>query len=119
MVFKNATTIIELHSMFQLVKNLNNQYPNFYDWYWNKVVPNVLLNNDEVIMAFKKNEIVGLSIIKKEIPKLSAVRILEQYKNKGYGLDLIDESLKRLNVDKPLCSVSEEMIHDYSRLFIK
>ena len=118
MIFKNATSIMELYEIYHLIKDLDNQYPNFYDWYWNKVVPNVLINNDEVIIGFKNNLLVGISIIKKESNKLCAVRILDEFKNKGFGLHLIDESLKRLNNDKPLCSVSDKMINDYSRIFI-
>ncbi len=78
-----------------------------------------MLGNGQVILAFNKNDLVGVSILKdKEEKKLRALRITEQYQNKGYGLYLIDESLKRLDCDKPLCSVSESMINDYSRIFI-
>ena len=49
---------------------------------------------------------------------MRALRIKEKFQSKGFGLYLIDESLKRLNIDKPLCSVSEKMINDYSRIFI-
>lgn len=119
MTFKNAENIIELKGAFDIIKNLDNDYPNFYDWYWNKVVPGIWTRKDEVVLAYNKNDLVGVSILKNSNEKkLRALRITENYQNKGYGLYLIDESLKRLNTDKPLCSVSENMINDYSRIFI-
>ena len=36
----------------------------------------------------------------------------------GYGLHLIDKSLELLECDKPLVSVSEDMLHQFSRIFI-
>lgn len=119
LVYKNGDNLISLYNAYEKVKNLGNHYPDFYDWYWNKVIPGVQNGNDEVIMAYLKNELVGVSIIKNsDEKKLRAIRIDERFQNKGYGLYLIDESLKRLNIDNPLCSVSEEMINDYSRIFI-
>ena len=38
MTFKNAENIFELKNAFEIISNLDNSYPNFYDWYWNKVV---------------------------------------------------------------------------------
>ena len=119
MIFKNAKSLIELKVAFASIEKLGESYPNFYDWYWNKVTPGVICGNDQIIMAYKKDELVGISIIKDSgEKKLRALRIKEKFQSKGFGLYLIDESLKRLNIDKPLCSVSEKMINDYSRIFI-
>jgi hypothetical protein len=119
MTFKNAETILELSQAYRILTNLEDSYPEFQNWYWNKVVPGVSLNNDKVILGFNKNNIVGISIIKDgNEKKLRALRIDEKYHKKGYGLYLLDESLKQLNCDKPLTSVSETMINDYSRIFI-
>ncbi len=119
MIFKNAKSLIELKVAFASIEKLGESYPNFYDWYWNKVVPGIWTGNDEVVLAYKKDEIIGVSILKNSgEKKLRALRIKEKFQSKGFGLYLIDESLKRLNIDKPLCSVSEKMINDYSRIFI-
>lgn len=120
MEFRNATNLLELKASYQILSKLENSYPNFYDWYWNKVVPGILTKDDELILAYNKNELVGISIIKNNIDekKLRALRISDKFQSKGYGLYLIDESLKRLEIDKPLCSVSDKMINEYSRIFI-
>ena len=116
---KIITDLPTIGYVFKQIEGLSNYYPNFTNWYWDKLVPNILLGNDKILGLFKGNNLIGLSIIKdQEEKKLRALRILDQYKNKGYALNLIDESLKILNIDKPLCSVPEELFHDFSRIFI-
>lgn len=119
-IFKEATNILELKMAYENIKKIGEYYPNFYDWYWNKVVPGILLKNDKIILGFKNNELIGTSILKLDNneKKLRALRIEDKFQSKGYGLHLIDESLKILNCDKPLCTVNEHLIHDYSRIFI-
>lgn len=117
--FKSATNLLELKESYKILSALENSYPDFYNWYWNKVVPGILTKDDDLILAYSRNELVGISILKNsEEKKLRALRITDKFQNKGYGLYLIDESLKRLDTDKPLCSVSDKMINDYSRIFI-
>ena len=120
MEFRNASNLLELKASYQILTKLEEAYPDFYDWYWNKVVLGILTKQDQLILAYIKNELVGISILKNNPneKKLRALRITEKFQSKGYGLYLIDESLKRLETDKPLCSVSNKMIDDYSRIFI-
>ncbi len=119
MEFINANNIFQFHDTYNILEELGQNYPDFHNWYWNKVVPGVLLDKDEIILAYRKKSLVGVSIIKDSYEqKIRALRISPAFQNKGYGLYLIDESIKRLNNDKPLASVSEDMINDFSRVFI-
>jgi len=119
MTYRSPKSIIDLHIVLNILKPISSIYPDFESWYWDKVIPGVILGQDEIIIAENKYEIIGMSIIKKGFEnKLRALRIEEKYQKRGLALHLIDESLKRLNVDKPLVSVSEEMINEYSRIFV-
>ena len=120
MVYRKAETLVDFLNSFKLIENLKDHYPDFNNWYWNKVIPRIEEDISTIIMCYMRNELIGISIIKKSLKenKLCAVRIKEEFKNRGYGLYIIDESLKILNNNKPLCSVSSEMINDYSRMFI-
>lgn len=114
-----ASTITELHQAYNILTKLGELYPDFSSWYWNKVVPSVVLGKDKVIMAYNRSALVGISIIKKgRENKLRALRIEPKYQKMGYGLHLIDKSLELLECDKPLVSVSEDMLHQFSRIFI-
>lgn len=120
MKFINVKNLYEAKQALDILLKLDNYYPEFISWYWNKVVPDTLLNSGEIILLEKDNNIIGVSIIKDSIneQKLRCLRIKEEYQNKGYGLFLMDESLKRLNNDKPLLSVSEDMFSSFARMFI-
>jgi len=119
LTYKYAKTIPELFQAYRVLLDLGTDYPNFEKWYWDKVVTSVLLNDDKVILAFYKNELVGVSIVKSsDEDKLRAIRISERFRNKGYGLYLIDHSLEVIGNDKPLCSVSEDNLKYFSRIFI-
>jgi hypothetical protein len=119
MIYRNSNSIPDLYAVFNTIEPISQFYPGFKDWFWDKVVPGVVEGNDEIILAEERNELVGVSIIKKTgEKKLRALRINPKFQKTGKGLYLIDESLKRLNVDKPIVSVAEEMIHDFSRIFI-
>lgn len=120
MIFRNPNSITDLYQVFQTIKPIANFYPNFSSWYWDKVATGVMLGEDKIIIAEKNNDLVGVSIIKNgEEKKLRAVRVLEKYQKTGAGLYLIDESLKQLKCDKPMCSVAEEMFHSYARMFVE
>lgn len=120
MKFRSPNSIPDLYNVFDILKPISNLYPDFHNWYWDKVVPGIILNDDKIIIAENKFEIIGVSIIKKadNEKKLRALRINDKYQKSGAGLYLMDQSLKELGVDKPLVSVAEEMINEYSRMFI-
>ena len=119
MKFINPTSIPELYHSYTLLQPISRLYPNFSDWFFDKVIPGVILGKDKVILLEKNNEIAGISIIKKgDENKLRCVRVSEKYQRTGLGLYLIDESLKQLDCAKPVVSVAEEMMHDFSRMFI-
>jgi ribosomal protein S18 acetylase RimI-like enzyme len=118
--FEKVTDLPLLSYIYFLIKDLDNYYPNFKNWYFNKFIPSVLLQNDiALLMKNKYDEIVGVSLLKnKDEIKLRALRILPQFQNRGYGLYLIDESLKTLDHPLPHCTVAEELINNYARIFI-
>lgn len=120
LTFRNPQTIPDLFNVFNLIKPISEFYPDFSNWYWDKVAPGIITGNDKIIIAEKGNELVGVSIIKNtpNEKKLRALRISEKFQNKGAGLYLIDKSLEELKTDKPIVSVAEEMINEFSRIFI-
>lgn len=120
MKYRNPSNILDLHMAFKLLEPISPMYPKFKDWYWDNVVPGIILGNDKIIIAENKYEIVGVAVIKnsEQEKKLRALRVSEKYQKTGAGLHLIDKSLKELNHDKPVVSVSEEMINEFSRIFI-
>lgn len=119
-VYKNTNLLVEYFSVLSLLKSLNNLYPNFKDWFLFKAIPDIVAHNQKLNIAKHKDTVIGCALGKKtkEENKLRCVRVLPDYINKGVGLNLIDKMLKEINDDKPHCTVAEEMINTYSRIFI-
>ena len=120
MTHVDANTIPLLVEASKMMLSSEHPYPNFLSWFWNKVVPGVWLGTDKVLLTTLNGNFIGVAIIKNNPieKKLRAVRVVDKYQNKGYGLAIIDNALKELGTDKPLCSVSETELHNYSRIFI-
>ncbi len=117
--YESSKSLTDLALAYQLVQGLESLYPAFSDWYVNTCMPGVLIGSDLLLVAKDKQEIVGVALAKKgKENKLRCVRVKPQYQSKGVGIHLIERSLKALNVDKPHCTVAEEMIHLYSRPFV-
>lgn len=101
------------------LNGLDAYYPGFEYWYVNKCLPGVIAGKDLMVVAKDKDRVVGLALGKAgEETKLRCIRVLPEYRNRGVGLTLIERTLRLLDDDKPLCTVSEEMLHQYARPFI-
>jgi len=119
--FKKVKDLPKLGSLYFYLERLNDFYPKHKEWYYNKFIPSVLLGNDiALVMKNKYNEIIGVSLLKntEDEIKLRALRINPKFQKRGYGLYLIDESLKELDNPLPHCTTTEEVTNDYARIFI-
>jgi GNAT superfamily N-acetyltransferase len=103
-----------------MLNSLETYYPDFNYWYVNKCMPGVVAGSDSLIVAREHGKIVGVVLGKKdpEETKLRCIRVVPQYQNRGVGLHLIEKMLRDLDNDKPLCTVAEELMHQYSRPLI-
>lgn len=100
------------------ITSIDVYYPDITEWYINTVIPGVVTGNDILLIAKDKNYIAGILLAKKsEENKLRCVRVAPSHKGSGLGIKLIDQALNLIG-DKPLVSVSQELLHDYSRMFV-
>ena len=119
--FEKVRELPKLGFLYYYLEKLNDFYPNHKEWYYNKFIPSVLLGNDiALVMKNKYEEIIGVSLLKntEEEIKLRALRINPKFQKRGYGLYLIDESLRELDNPLPHCTTAEEITNDYARIFI-
>ena len=115
-----GSTLVDTLVAKNLLSGLEQLYPEFEYWYTNKAMPDIILGNTKLILAKDNGRVVGVGIGKRneEETKLRCIRVAPEYKNKGIGIRLIEKTLVMLNCDKPVCTVAEEMIHDFSRVFV-
>ncbi|MDO8416264.1 MAG: GNAT family N-acetyltransferase [Agitococcus sp.] len=118
--YEQSRRLTDIAMAKNLLDSLENYYPGFQYWFTNKCVPGILLGPDVLIVAKEHDQVVGVVLGKKrdaEI-KLRCIRVVPSHQNRGTGLHLIDRMLRALDEAKPHCTVSEEMLHLYSRAFI-
>lgn len=117
--YNQSTRLADIALAKVMLKELDAYYPGFDDWYVNRCMPGIMTGNDTLVVARDKHDVVGIALGKTgEEKKLRCVRVLPQYRNRGVGLHLIERTLRLLDADRPLCTVSEEMMHQFSRPFI-
>jgi N-acetylglutamate synthase-like GNAT family acetyltransferase len=102
------------------IQSLDHYYPDITHWYVNKVVPGLSLGNDKLLIARDNGVIAGIALGKMgDESKLRCVRVHPDYQNTGLGIRLIDNMLDLIEDGRPGVTVSEEMLHQYSRTFVK
>jgi GNAT superfamily N-acetyltransferase len=104
----------------RLLSGLENHYPDFGHWFVNRCMPGIVAGDDLMILAKEHGRVVGVALGKRgdAETKLRCVRVSPELQSRGVGLHLIDRMLRALDCDKPHCTVSEEMLHLYSRAFV-
>lgn len=118
--YQTSRNLVDAWMTLEMLRSLNALYPDFEFWYVNKAMPGILLGRDVLIVAMEKNRIVGVALGKRseDEVKLRCVRVLPEYQKRGVGIHLIEHMLRALDCDRPICTVAEEMVHEYSRVFI-
>lgn len=113
-------SFITAFNVLPFIQSLNQYYPEIEHWYINKVIPGMMTGNDKIIVAMDNGHIAGLALGKldHEESKLRCIRVHPDYQHNGLGIRLIDNMLELIEDDKPKVTVSEEMLHLYSRAFI-
>lgn len=117
--YQSTKSIFECRRVFELTASIDVYYPEFKNWFWNKVVPSVITKDSSIIIAEEHGQLIGAIITKNgEDPKLRCLRVRSDYANRGIGIHLIDRALKVVNNDKPIITVPEERINDLSRILV-
>lgn len=120
LTYERGHTLTDTVVALNMLRNLDNYYPDFEYWFINKAMPGIMVGEDILLFAKNNNECVGVALGKKteEEIKLRCVRVLPEFQNRGTGIHLTEKMLRELDCDKPRCTVCEEMFHDFARPFV-
>lgn len=117
-----ATSFVAAFTALPFIESLNQYYPDIDYWYVNKVVPGLVTGNDKLLIARDRDyNIAGIALgkVSDNEAKLRCVRVHPDHQNGGLGIRLIDGMLDLIEERQPGVTVAEEMLHLYSRAFIK
>jgi ribosomal protein S18 acetylase RimI-like enzyme len=112
--------VVEILQALVFLENLKQYYPKFQSWYINSAMPGIVQGNDFLLQAKQEGQLIGIALGKRsrKESKLRCVRIHPDYQNNGLGVRLIDKAIDVLQCEQPHCTVAQEIVHDYSRLFV-
>lgn len=107
--------------VYDKIKFLSNDYPGFKEWYFNKVIPGLDIQEREILICIVNEEnkymLGGIAILKKteEEKKICTLRVTPEYEKNGVGYALFDRAFEILDTIKPVFTVSEDRIEMFKR----
>lgn len=115
-------TITGLDSMiYEYFKDVSKYYPNFNDWYFNKIITQVYNHSErEILIHLNENNIItGGAIIKNtyDEKKICTLKVVD--KNNGIAQKLIEESFINLDTRNPIMTISEDKVNQFKYLLSK
>lgn len=119
--FKESSSLFEfyLDSIYLTICQLDNEYPNFNNWYYQKVKNGILIDKREIIFNIIDNYISGIAILKMEDDenKVCTLRVPEMFQKMGIGQSLLLDSFEYLNTQYPLITVNSQKHNQFKKLF--
>ncbi|MBC8737426.1 GNAT family N-acetyltransferase [Paraburkholderia sp. UCT31] len=118
--YQRSNRLVDGVVAYNMLRNLGGLYPDFEYWFINKCLPGIMVGTDELILARDREHVIGVALGKKSEgeTKLRCVRVAPGRENSGVGIHLVEHMLKALDCDRPMCTVAEEHLHQFSRPFI-
>ncbi|MBP7902161.1 MAG: GNAT family N-acetyltransferase [Spirochaetes bacterium] len=106
-------------SIYFTLKELDNEYPFFSDWYFDKVKNGIYSSNREIIFNIINDQIAGIAILKNDVSekKLCTLRVHNKFQRLGIGKQLMAESFELLDTQFPLITVNSRKDHLFKNLF--
>lgn len=122
MKFYSARTQAEYREVYNLLQFPRRYYPNFCEWYWEKVIKGIKNGERKIIIAFDENikAIVGVAIIKiGEERKICTLFVSKEHRHHGTGTKLMQKAIDYLNCKTPLFTFPQELAEDFKILMVK
>lgn len=111
-----------ISSIYKVTEHLNDTYPWYKEWFFEKQVKGCYTPNRNIIfIRTNTNEIVGFSCLKKdeEEKKICTLYVDLKYRNYGIGNLLFEESMKYLETTKPLATFTEDKLPIFEKIIEK
>ena len=115
----NETETID--AVYDVLRDLEKEYPSFERWYYSKVVPGLAKHEREVYVYMVDQVIAAVMILKNSATekKICTLRVRNEYQKCGIGSELIRLAQNCLKTDYPVITVSKDKEIEFKRLFEK
>ena len=114
----------EIDSIFSELSFLRTEYPDFYSWFYDKVVPELSNGSREVFIAqtpLSFGKVNGVLVLKNTSSekKICTLYVDKESRMNGIGQKFMNIAFNELNTDKPLITVSDNRLKDFDGLLNK
>jgi hypothetical protein len=97
--------------IWQRLSHLENRYPNFRSWYYNKVIPDVFEGKRFLLGCVAGDNLLGIAIAKRgEEQKLCTLWVTPGARTTGVANILAQRTFEWLGTSRPLFTVPEEQL---------
>lgn len=108
----------------EILAFLKKDYPDFFAWYNNKVVPGLNVEQRQIYIATPENridEIAGVIILKDDgfEKKICTLYVFEKYRRQGVGSMFIELAINILGTKLPMITVSDSNKEEFVDLLDK
>ena len=105
-----------IDEIYQFTKQNEEQYPHYYDWFYQTSIPRIVEGLGEIIFYEDSFQIAGLSILKRDSheDKICTLKVAEPYRRTGLSRELLEESFEYLKTTKPLMTIPKKKVGEFS-----
>lgn len=116
-----GSEVVEARALWSNFAPLEETYPGFGNWYWNKVLPGLSAGTRKILRDGPLSAPRALAIVKREQDeaKICTVWIAPSGRGQGNGLRLMSEAIDWLQVDKPLITIPAERYDQFLPLMTR
>ena len=116
----DAQNFTSIKNIYSSLLSLTEDYPNFENWFFEKVVPDTISGKRMIYCISINEDIAGILILKLySESKICTLRVSPEYRHMGLGSYLMELAINKLNNNYPLITVSDSHISDFKPLFDK
>jgi hypothetical protein len=103
--------------VWNALRHLESIYPGFPDWYWGKVIPGLEDGTRKIFASWYRGSLAGIVIAKSDNEKkICTVWVADSFRGMSMAGDLMSEAMLWLDTDRPVFTVSDLRILDFSSL---
>ena len=121
-LFDDAVDVKIINEIYSIVEHLNEDYPRYKEWFYNKQVNGCFSRFRDILFIKNENsKIIGVSFLKMEDneKKICTLYVCEEYRKKGVGTMLLEESFNILGTKKPIITFNEDKLFMFEKIIVK
>lgn len=111
---------VSIEQLYSYLSVLQVEYPKFREWYFEKVIPETISGQRKILVASYEGKMAGVLILKDSIQKkICTLRVWPEFRKMGIGHQLMTRAIYELNDERPLITVSDDHVKEFSKLFLE